>query len=396
MKNFKRILALVLTLMFIVGSCASLSAFSGSTTTSWYAAAVSWIENTGVDTIGSTAGDKIDRETFVKWVAKIESTYVDDYLWDDEVASTSFADVTEENYRAAIAYSQQRGFIRGYDASTFGPKDTLTFAQACAVIVRVLGCESWVEDQSAANWEYNYINIANKLEAIDSVWVGNVGFYVPAHEMTKGEAAYLLYKASKNGAGHDVLKDGETKVIGKFGNLATKTVGELVLITKLDCKTTVVAGANDAKYAEVVMEGTGKKYGEDGAANLMRYTDGSAYVNASTLGIFENPEMTDFWAKKNYQAYFNRTAYTADLDLDKKVEFLIFDTATQSFKDKGSMTAKEFQQLVRVGSGLPKDVGVTETYSIFNTVRVGSVVNLVRKTKQTANISPLRPLVSTL
>ena len=377
MKNFKRILALVLTLMFIVGSCASLSAFSGSTTTSWYAGAVSWIENTGVDTIGATAGDKIDRETFVKWVAKIESTYVDDDLWDDEVASTSFADVTEENYRAAIAYSQQRGFIRGYDASTFGPKDTLTFAQACAVIVRVLGCESWVEDQSAANWEYNYINIANKLGAIDSTWVGNVGFYVPAHEMTKGEAAYLLFKVK----GHKVYKDGDQNFpIGTFGPLTEKTIGQLVLITKLDCKTTVVGGTYDAKYAEVVKE-DGTKYGETGAANLMRYTDGDDFVNASKLGIFGNADMAAFWAKKNYQAYFNRTAYTADLDLEKNVEFQIFDTATQSFTTKGSMTAKEFQQLVRVGSGLSKDVGVTETYSIFNTVRVGSVVNLVKENK---------------
>ena len=214
MKNFKRILALVLTLMFIVGSCASLSAYSG--TTKWYGKAVKWIESTGIDTIGSSADKEIDRNTFAMWIAKIESTFVDDKLWDDKADSTSFADVKPgDHYYAAIAYAEESGFIQGDGDGNFRPNDTISFAEACAIITRVMGYDEFFEayygadrtkyatyeEWYKANWQYNYIRVAElRCKAIDATWVANVGRYVPQHKLTKGQAAYLLYTLATNGA----------------------------------------------------------------------------------------------------------------------------------------------------------------------------------------------------
>lgn len=438
MKNFKRILALVLTLMFIVGSCASLSAYSGATTTSWYSKAVSWIEDAGVDTVGATADETIDRETFVKWVAKIESTYVDDALWKDEVASTTFDDVTEENYKAAIAYSQQRGFIRGYDAKTFGPKDVLTFAQACAVIVRVLGAESYVEEMDDDRWEYNYINIANKLGAIDSIWVANVGFYVPAHEMTKGEAAYLLWLAAQTAGtttpndwpeGHAVLgHPGDFKLFGNLdhasetvyavvaqlnrapiaGNSGTDTSGWKTRITNRGSNSLLMRySMTSATYSTEDKSGTPgwyqNKYATQG-------TDSSCWVDPSW--IIGEPAMADYWAQyelsegvydidailKIYRLPYSKDIITKTLvpsleaaghDAEEAdVVLAVFD-GTKSFGntsitydgDEDITGAEEFQALIRKGLGLSEKVGDTETFSLFDYVQEGSVVKITTNKK---------------
>ena len=69
MKNFKRILALVIAIVMVVGTFASLSA-AGS---KWYSEAVTFIEENGIAVIGANADKKITRNEFVLWVAKIES-----------------------------------------------------------------------------------------------------------------------------------------------------------------------------------------------------------------------------------------------------------------------------------------------------------------------------------
>ena len=73
MKNFKRILALVLAVVMVTGISASLSAADA-----WYQDAVTYLENTGIATIGTMADEKITRNEFVLWVAKLETRQLDD------------------------------------------------------------------------------------------------------------------------------------------------------------------------------------------------------------------------------------------------------------------------------------------------------------------------------
>ena len=68
MKNFKRILALVIATIMVVGTTAGLSAAG-----KWYSDAVTYLENTGIATIGSKAEEKITRNEFVLWIAKLET-----------------------------------------------------------------------------------------------------------------------------------------------------------------------------------------------------------------------------------------------------------------------------------------------------------------------------------
>ena len=189
MKNFKRILALVIAIVMVVGTFASLSA-AGS---KWYSEAVTFIEENGIAVIGANADKKITRNEFVLWVAKIESHQLSDTAWSEQIANTVFTDVTDAHYKAAIAYSARRNFIIGNGDGTFSPDKATTFAEACAVIVRVMGYENKVYDTSADAWAFNYMQVANTYcHAIDDVFMKETDTYNPDYELTQGEAAYLL------------------------------------------------------------------------------------------------------------------------------------------------------------------------------------------------------------
>ncbi len=187
MKNFKRTLALVLAVIMVVGTFASVSAAN----VAWYADGVKVIESLGIATIGSTAEDKITRDEFVLWVAKIESGLVADSYWTSAMA-TPFTDVTEEHNQAAIAYSYSRDFIVGNGDGTFAPDKNITLGEASAVIVRLMRYQSKVEG-AAEFWAINNMDVANEYaKAFNNTFINKVGLYDPNHELSKGQAAYIL------------------------------------------------------------------------------------------------------------------------------------------------------------------------------------------------------------
>lgn len=365
MKNFKRILALVLTLMFIVGSCASLSAYSG--TTKWYGKAVNWIESTGIDTIGSSADKEIDRNTFAMWIAKIESTFVDDKLWDDKADSTSFADVKPgDHYYAAIAYAEESGFIQGDGDGNFRPNDTISFAEACAIITRVMGYDEFFEayygadrtkyatyeEWYKANWQYNYIRVAElRCKAIDATWVANVGRFVPQHKLTKGQAAYLLYTLATNGA--NVRHNGYDMGYKLGATLPSIKVTAVV-------KTLARKPLNDKQLQGWISGG----YGEAVNGQVTKSLTWSAW--------------SKYWTERNYDVYGQVvTPYSKILDTTKAVELQIFDG--ENFTGTTiELTGTKFQQLVRKALGKPANVDVAneEVFYLFDYVREGSVLNL--------------------
>ena len=369
MKNFKRILALVLTLMFIVGSCASLSAYSAGG--KWYSTAVNWIEANGIDTVGSTADSEIDRNTFAMWIAKIESTFVDDKLWDDKVDSTSFADVKPgDHYYAAIAYAEESGFIQGDGDGNFYPDRVITFAEACAIITRVMGYEEFFEayytadhtkystydEWYKANWQINYMRVANlRCKAIDATWVAKVGEYVPQHKLTKGEAAYLLYTLSQTGAnvrhnGYDMGYRLGAEFNANFG-----TANVLAVV-----KTLARKPLNSSKLLGYASGGTGSP------------------MNSHVTASLDLQVMASYWAERNYdQESQVVTPYSKQLDTSKAVELQLFD-GDDFTSTIVTLSGNTFQGLVRKSLGLPAavDTANEEVFYLFDYVREGTVLNL--------------------
>ncbi len=192
MRNFKRTLALVLAVIMVVGTFATVSAASSN----WYDKAVDTLDGYGISNIGETGDEKLSRNEFVLWVAKIETLQMDDAAWSKPVASVNFSDVNDTHYMTAIAHAYKAGFIVGNGDGTFAPDKTISLAEASAVIVRLLRYSHKV-DGLDDEWDMNYMRVAavycnaytqefyKNVNMTDTVWD-------PDYELTKGEAAYLL------------------------------------------------------------------------------------------------------------------------------------------------------------------------------------------------------------
>ncbi len=198
MRNFKRTLALVLAVLVVVGTFATVSAAE----TPWYQPGVDYIQGIGVDTITpAKAQQKITRNDFILWIAKIESHQLSENAWRDEIAGVEFTDVNDSHHKAAIAYSKQANFIVGNGDGTFSPDKATTLGEASAVIVRMMGYEDKVYDKSSENWAYNYMRAAQTYcYAFDNTFLANTDTYNPYFELTYGQAAYLLASIMNYGA----------------------------------------------------------------------------------------------------------------------------------------------------------------------------------------------------
>lgn len=267
MKNFKRILALVLSLIMIVGTLASVSAYSAGANgrNAWYMEAVSTLQGwgvlTGEDADAAVAGKTISRAQFNLWVAKILSQKTDK-LWDAST-ETRYEDVENaenkaELYPEAIAYTTANGIVQGYTTQApyqFGPNDNLKLGQAAAVVVRLLSrmgnsealfsatymkeVDDYLKAFPTSTWEAAFMAEANHIGAIDETYRTNCTNYSEAASLTYGEAAYLLYKAAvdcKTAVEADKGEAGEAGTIAKLFEPATGTryyYGVITGVTKI-------------------------------------------------------------------------------------------------------------------------------------------------------------------
>ena len=253
MKNFKRILALVLSLIMIVGTLASVSAYSAGANgrNAWYMEAVSTLQGWGVlsgeDADAAVAGKTISRAQFNLWVAKILSQKTDK-LWDAST-ETRYEDVENaenkaELYPEAIAYTTANGIVQGYTTQApyqFGPNDNLKLGQAAAVVVRLLSrmgnsealfsatymkeVDDYLKAFPTSSWEAAFMAEANHIGAIDETYRKNCTNYSEAASLTYGEAAYLLYKAAVDCKTAVEADKGETGVPGTIAKLFEGATG---------------------------------------------------------------------------------------------------------------------------------------------------------------------------
>lgn len=253
MKNFKRILALVLSLIMIVGTLASVSAYSAGANgrNAWYMEAVSTLQGWGVlsgeDADAAVAGKTISRAQFNLWVAKILSQKTDK-LWDAST-ETRYEDVENAENKAelhpeAIAYTTANGIVQGYTTQApyqFGPNDNLKLGQAAAVVVRLLSrmgnsealfsatymkeVDDYLKAFPTSSWEAAFMAEANHIGAIDEKYRKNCTNYSEAASLTYGEAAYLLYKAAVDCKTAVEADKGEAGVPGTIAKLFEGATG---------------------------------------------------------------------------------------------------------------------------------------------------------------------------
>ncbi len=192
MKNITRILALVLALVMVIGTFASVSAAGAK----WYDKAIKELRRYGIADLTRTAESKVTRAEFALWIAKIDSAWVNDEWWEENVLANVvvFKDQaeTDKAHRAAICYCYQRNLVTGDGDGNYRPESTITLAEASVIITRLMGYENDVP-QNGDQWQYNWMYTANKYcRAFDATFMSKVDTVNPDHELTNGEAAYLV------------------------------------------------------------------------------------------------------------------------------------------------------------------------------------------------------------
>lgn len=192
MKNITRILALVLALVMVIGTFASVSAAGAK----WYDKAIKELKKYGIVDLTRKAESKVTRAEFALWIAKIDSAWVNDEWWEENVLANVvvFKDQaeTDKAHRAAICYCYQRNLVTGDGDGNYRPESTITLAEASVIITRLMGYENDVP-QNGDQWQYNWMYTANKYcRAFDATFMSKVDTVNPDHELTNGEAAYLV------------------------------------------------------------------------------------------------------------------------------------------------------------------------------------------------------------
>ena len=135
-------------------------------------------------------------------------------------ASPKFKDVKSTSWEYGyVNLASQLGIINGYPDGTFGPQNTVSYAEATTMIIRALEYEDEV-NKSNEVWPTNYINQAKKLSLYDSV--GNVN---SAEGAKRGNIAILLW---------NMLRTGMCTAVSQSGNNIIYGEGELMINKKMD------------------------------------------------------------------------------------------------------------------------------------------------------------------
>ena len=114
------------------------------------------------------------------------------------VPGTTFADITNHANKTAIEELAARGIITGYNATSFGPNDTMTRAQFATIVVRGLGLPlmntNTFTDVKAGSWYDPYVGTAYSYGIVNG---RTATTFDPEGTITRQEAAAMVARAAK-------------------------------------------------------------------------------------------------------------------------------------------------------------------------------------------------------
>ena len=125
-------------------------------------------------------------------------------------SASKFSDVKPSDWENGyVNMASYLGIIKGYPDGTFGPKDTVSYAEATAMVVRALGFDEAVS-KSEDVWPLNYINQAKKLSLYESI-----GTVAASDGAKRGNVAILLWNMLRTGVSTVVGENTQGLVYGE-------------------------------------------------------------------------------------------------------------------------------------------------------------------------------------
>lgn len=170
MKGQKKILLFLIltTILFLSISAEAEAVFSDTPPTASYNGALDRLASLGILS-GNEKGefrpyDILTREEFAKII--ITAAGLEDTA-DTLKGSTIFPDVNPYGWSSGyINAAYYKGYIAGMPDGRFHPKEGISFAQACTILVRALG---YTDSDVSGQWPKNYIEKAKSIGLIDGI-----------------------------------------------------------------------------------------------------------------------------------------------------------------------------------------------------------------------------------
>lgn len=197
MKNFRKVLALVLVVATIFSFTAMASAAGykdAADVSSTYAQAVDVLSAVGVlngyeDGTFKPTSD-ISREEMAKMIAVLANA--GDDVSKLYATACTFADVAKDRWSASyVAYCAKTGIVAGRSATTFDPYGKVTGLETAKMLLVVLGFSAEEQGYVGADWKINVLRDAKNIGLLNGF---EAGYDVDA-AISRQEAAHMMLNA---------------------------------------------------------------------------------------------------------------------------------------------------------------------------------------------------------
>lgn len=214
MKNFRKVLALVLVVATIFSFTAMASAAGykdAADVSSTYAQAVDVLSAVGVlngyeDGTFKPTSD-ISREEMAKMIAVLANA--GDDVSKLYATACTFADVAKDRWSASyVAYCAKTGIVAGRSATTFDPYGKVTGLETAKMLLVVLGFSAEEQGYVGADWKINVLRDAKNIGLLNGF---EAGYDVDA-AISRQEAAHMMLNALLTKVVVGVLSDNIIKV----------------------------------------------------------------------------------------------------------------------------------------------------------------------------------------
>ncbi len=313
MKNFKRILALVLAVMMVATSVVAISAAEADEKVVYNAEAITRLNKLGIfqgyNAADMGADDNVTRAQMALFTGRVLTGKVESNYWESYVNDTTFEDIDDvaDYYVGAISYAYEQGVVIGKSDVAFDPNGNVTYQEALTMVVRSLG-------YTGLSYPNGFINKAMKLGLTNGI--ANVAYGDAA---VRGVIATILYNALY--AEDSLFADNFNLTSGTYMLVATPTV-----VRNKDYK---IPGASINGYI-------GKELNEGYVAFAPIGEDNRA-VNIASKYVYARVSQIADDVKGNQvdDHYADKLGYAYNLTFENDVLTWGDECATKTFKNYG-------------------------------------------------------------
>ena len=362
MKNFRKVLALILVV-------ATLFSFAAMTSAKEYKDAdkISYDEAVDVlSAIGILNGyddgtfkptDSIAREEMAKMIGVLSNA--GDDVSDLYASACTFADTKDRWSASYVAYCAQLGIVAGRNASTFDPRGKVTGIETAKMLLCVLGFDAATQGYVGSNWKTNVLRDAKNFGLLDNF----ASDYDPDKAITREEAAQMMLNALEANI-----------VIGTVSDNLVK-ISNAIYFDKYGAQISLPDAENEGWiviYKNVVISWEPLASIYKGLTLL----DGQdCYGNPGQLWTYENSKGTvtfqKFYADEADYSYTKAATLTTDLKEEsdssrKDYKLLVYVDGEQVYDDFADL-ADEY-----TGYGVETNVYVMDNPSMYYCVRANA------------------------